>query len=397
MKMNKFFMLGLAGLAFAACSNEEEVGNQFPEGTGAVTVKIVSPAMTKTVEEATDEADGETIPVKGDVTITLEAESGDQTINLKADELAAIPEAKVTFWNVTSPTKVTVSMNGGKDSYTGVAPTAFSAYSSDPASIPAYGETEAITLTADTGKPNLNNDNDGTGDKSEQGATDDDKDKTYQLYAASVQLAIPVARLEVSGIQHITGEHTAGTEGNCAYSELDIAGVYLDNVYATGNNVVYANGAFPCVSGIDPTDYSFAGAPDTGTGGRAILKDDAVSTDFLTEDGIWPETGKAYCYYFFGAKDTENLPKFKIYFDKSTAKDSSKPLPAPRYAMITKYLKDGAEIKEFTPGHIYRITSAKLSDENIIGDEGGNTLYGVEVTVTEAVWTVETITAEWAH
>lgn len=391
MKMNKFFMLGLAGLAFAACSNEEEVGNQFPEGTGAVTVKIVSPAMTKAVEDATDV---ETITVTGDVTIILDAESGKQTINLKAAELAAIPDAKVTFWNVTNPTKVTVSMNGGKNSYAKDEPTDFSG---NPASIPAYGETSTITLTADTGKPNLDNDNDGTGNKSEQGAEDGDEDKTYQLYEASVQLAIPVARLEVSGIQHITGEHTAGTEGNCAYSELDIAGVYLDNVYATGNNVVYANGAFPCVSGIDPTDYSFAGAPDTGTGGRAILKDDAVPTDFLTEDGIWPETGKAYCYYFFGAKDTENLPKFKIYFDKSTAKDSSKPLPAPRYAMITKYLKDGAEIKEFTPGHIYRITSAKLSDENIIGDEGGNTLYGVEVTVTEAVWTVETITAEWAH
>lgn len=26
MKLNKFFMLGLAGLAFAACSNEDEVG-----------------------------------------------------------------------------------------------------------------------------------------------------------------------------------------------------------------------------------------------------------------------------------------------------------------------------------------------------------------------------------
>ena len=27
MKLNKFFMLGLAGLAFAACSNEENSGN----------------------------------------------------------------------------------------------------------------------------------------------------------------------------------------------------------------------------------------------------------------------------------------------------------------------------------------------------------------------------------
>lgn len=31
MKLNKFFMLGLAGLAFAACSNEDEVGNDLSQ------------------------------------------------------------------------------------------------------------------------------------------------------------------------------------------------------------------------------------------------------------------------------------------------------------------------------------------------------------------------------
>lgn len=65
--------------------------------------------------------------------------------------------------------------------------------------------------------------------------------------------------------------------------------------------------------------------------------------------------------------------------------------------MITSYKQtSGAPITKFEPGHIYRITSAKLTDENIIGDEGGNTLYGVEVTVVEAEWTVETIDADWA-
>lgn len=48
-------------------------------------------------------------------------------------------------------------------------------------------------------------------------------------------------------------------------------------------------------------------------------------------------------------------------------------------------------------GHIYRIVDATLDDKNIIGDEGGNTLVGVEVTVKEAEWTVETIEADWAE
>ena len=69
--------------------------------------------------------------------------------------------------------------------------------------------------------------------------------------------------------------------------------------------------------------------------------------------------------------------------------------------MITKYKETaengGGEITKFEPGHIYRITSAQLTDENIIGDEGGNTLYGVEVTVEEATWNVKTIEADWAN
>ena len=48
-------------------------------------------------------------------------------------------------------------------------------------------------------------------------------------------------------------------------------------------------------------------------------------------------------------------------------------------------------------GHIYQITSATLLDKNIIGDESGNTTYGVEVTVKEAKWTIVPTTGEWAE
>lgn len=391
MKLNKFFMLGMVGLAFAACSNEEEVGNQFPEGTGAVTIKIVSPALTRSIETGTTAS---TVPVTGSVTITLAAKTGGGSITLTADQLES--QSNVTFWNVEEPSGVTVSMNGGKKSYATDAPAIFKDVA--PASIPAYGEVGAngFTLSSDVASPGEQG-----GDNYEIGAEDGDEDKVYQLYKATVQLAIPVARLEVSGIKHITttGSHT---EDDCAYKTLTIAGVYLDNVYATGTGVEYASGAFPCVtSTAAPTDYSYGG-DGTGTGIEAIWKDAAVTTNFLTADAVWPETaGQAYSYYFFGADGADNLPKFKIYFDTSLAKDEDHPLPAPRYAMITKYKETqengGGEITKFEPGHIYRITSAQLTDENIIGDEGGNTLYGVEVTVEEATWEVKTIDAEWAN
>lgn len=379
MKINRLFMLAMAGLAFTAC-NKQENASQF-EGAGAVTIRVTSPQLTKSVEAGTPDGIS-TVKVTGSVTIALKATTGSNAITLTAEQLAN--NSEVTFWNVEGPEKVTVSMNEGKASYNDEAPTVFAGIA--PASIPAYGETDQIKLTGNTGSP--------TGSDHEAGANAGDNDKVYQLYEATVQLSIPVARLEVSGIVHADGE------GTCAYQTLTIAGVYLDNLYATGNGVVYSGGTFPAVSGIAPTDYRYGGE-GTGTGIDAILKDIADPTDFLAADGVWPADGNAYCYNFFGANGEENLPKFKIYFSDSEAKDTGSPLPAPRYAMITEYRQTpengGEKIENFVPGRIYRIKSARLSDDNIIGDESGNTLYGVVVTVEEATWTVETIDAVWAN
>lgn len=385
MKFSKSLLWAFAGLGLFACSNEEVVDNtQLPDGVGAVTINIVSPSMSRAIVDGTTAT---SVPVTGEVTIKLEATTGSGSIKLSTEELAE--QSSVTFWNVKEPKKITVSMNGGKASYADDAPTIFT---SEPAGVPAYGEVGEtdITLSSTTASPG----NKGGADY-ETGANSGDENKTYQLYTASVKLAIPVARLEVSGIQHITDTHATG---DCAYKTLKIAGVYLDNVYATGAGVTYASGAFPCATGA-PTDYSYDGTHGTGT--AAILKDAATVTDFLTANQTWPETeGKAYAYYFYGADGADNLPKFKIYFSESESQDATSPLPAPRYAMITSYKQTsengGGQITKFEPGHIYRITSAKLTDENIIGDEGGNTLYGVEVTVEEAEWTVETIDADWA-
>lgn len=387
MKFSKSLLWAFAGLGLFACSNEEVVDNtQLPDGVGAVTINIVSPSMSRAIVDGTTDT---SVPVTGNVTISLEATTGSGSIDLSTEELAK--QSSVTFWNVKEPKKITVSMNGGKASYADDAPTIFT---SEPAGVPAYGEVGEtdITLSSTTSSPGKEG-----GADYETGANSGDENKTYQLYTASVKLAIPVARLEVSGIQHITNTHATG---DCAYKTLKIAGVYLDNVYATGAGVTYASGAFPCATGA-PTDYSYDGTHGTGT--AAILKDAATVTDFLTANQTWPETAdKAYAYYFYGADGAENLPIFKIYFNQSEANSTDHPLPAPRYAMIKKYTKANeggtgtTEITKFEPGHIYRITSAKLTDENIIGDEGGNTLYGVEVTVEEAEWKVETIDAEWA-
>lgn len=65
--------------------------------------------------------------------------------------------------------------------------------------------------------------------------------------------------------------------------------------------------------------------------------------------------------------------------------------------MITNYKDTEGNSIILKNGTIYRITEAVLKDSNIIGDETGNTLIGVEVTVVEAKWDVQTIKADWAE
>lgn len=394
MKMNKFFMLGLAGLAFAACSNEEDaVNNSFPEGTGVVSVKLINPALSRTITDPTGGTAGTTtIAIDGNLTVSLyeasdvtggvpNEDATPKTITIAADEVSNTTALK--FWNVTNPGLITVSINGGEKSYASTA-IETAALQCAPASIPAYGETTGFTLTGNTESPVIAND-----DKTEAGAVEGDQNKTYQLYTASVDMAIPVARLEVSGITHVT--HAGAPDDVCEYTTLTIAGAYMDNLYTKGGTYSETDDKYSDATVLQ--NYCWDEDGDLGTGIDAVLKDaipgEASARSFLT--GTWPAEGDAFAYNFYAG--TEN-PVFKIYFDTSVG--SGDPRPAPRFAMVEKYVDaDGDEVT-FENGKIYRITKAELADGNIIGDEGGNALYGVVVTVTEATWSIVDINAEWA-
>ena len=64
-------MLGLVGLAFAACGNEDEAENALAQGNGAVSIKIVSPTANSRAVTS-DSPDG-TIKVTGPATVSLTA------------------------------------------------------------------------------------------------------------------------------------------------------------------------------------------------------------------------------------------------------------------------------------------------------------------------------------
>lgn len=382
MKLNKFFMLAMAGLTMTACSNDDEMGTQLPKGVGAVSVRIANPSMGRAVGAGHEDA--VIVKANTDVVVELTDDNGAKTYTFTADAWNSTTKKEVKFWNVVNPKSITVAMNGGVVSYTAEKSVA-AAELQNVENVPVYGKASKFTLSSNMEKPN--------GDH-QAGADPEDKDKTYQMNTATVKLAIPVARLEVGSIKHVV--HTGEADDNCKYQTLSIAGVYLDNVVPNGAGVEYKDGAFTNASGT-AVDYSFDGV--NGTGEEAILKDaiNEENKNFLASGAQWPTVeGQVFGYNFFGC-EAAKMPKFKIYFSESVSANPDSPLPAPRYAMITKYMNaDGTEdLNKFEPGKIYRITGAFLDDKNIIGDEGGNTTYGVTVTVEEAQWDPVNITAEW--
>lgn len=401
MKMNKWFMLGMVGLAFTACSNEEDVtgGNPTFSGNGAVSIRIVNPAITKAVTTP-DQATGNKVTL-ADANLTIKlfektdvSETNPKTITINTSELTS--DQTVTFWNVTEPGKVTVSINGGLKDYTGVS---IVGMQQAPTEIPAYGETTKFVPKEDepiSGSPNLDNDNDKDNTGHEQGAVEGDQNKKYQFYTATVEMKIPVARLEVSGIVHVDGEGTT-----CEYETLTIKGVYLDNVYDMGGTYAEAKGSTILTTGFgapagdtNVKDYCWGTGLGSGTAVPRALKDEITdNTDFLADGVQWPGAGKAYAYNFYAGTEK---PIFKIYFDTAKESEASpEPHRAPRFAMIKQY--NGLSTANFEPGKIYRITSAQLKDGNIIGDESGETQYGVIVTIEEAEWDVIDITADWVE
>ena len=355
MKMNKFFMLGLAGLAFAACSNDEDATNNALQGNGAVTVKVVSP-MTKMVGDATTEQDGEdripVVPQDGKIYVKLTAGTGSATQTINANDAS-----EVTFYGVTNPTLVEAWVNEGDTKALGTTViTDLQNY--EPKAIPAYGSTDQINPA---GRVEMNS------------------GVTYEMYEATVEIEIPVARLEVSGIKHVN-HTTAGT--TCKYSELTIDGIYLDKVKSTDKGGI--------------VDYHMPAVGNEGEDGyipAPILYDEITSASFLDAGSVWPATANpAQCYYYYFYPDAAQMPILKIYFANAAGINNPS---EPRYAVIKSY--NGDANFQFEKGTIYRITDVTLKDENIIGDEEGNPTYGVDVTVVEAQWDVETITGEWVE
>lgn len=363
MKMNKWFMLGMVGLAFTACSNEEELGNGNIEGAGMVEISIQSPA-TKSVQTGTT---SNTVIVGGNITVKVYNEEGTELGQAVIERNVVDEDATTTYtariFNVVNPTKVVAYCNDGKAVYEDE-DIAITELQDEPQSIPAYAE---ATLSAEDINGEMENTEDG---------------KVYQRYTKTLALQIPVARLELKGVKHVD------EDASCKFETLKINGVYLNNIYATKNALTatdtYSWNETSTIGGTNfPILYDVVGTFGTGE-------------NFLDGTEFPTEAGKAFAYNFFAGEGKE-LPELKIYFNSATASSADDPVTAPRYAIVKSYKNADGAIQNFTPGTIYRITNVELDDKYIGPNEGGETVYGVEVTVEEATWSVTDIRADWVE
>lgn len=378
MKLTKsLFMLCAAGLSLCAC-NSDDIKPSF-EKEGAVEITIVPPTtFTRATDKAASGEDGATIKVTGDMYVTLKDGSGSKTKKIASG--AATKSVK--FWGVSNPKSVVVTMNGGQESYEttlitasstktisyvdeGDAPQSDEVYFSlqaAPNSIPVYGMTEEFTLTNEVETNNGTN---------------------YQMYTTTVNLKIPVARLEVS---------VKRTSASTAFSELDLKGVYLDNIKSTDGSAFL--------------DYKHPNDISTTVNGQtpAILFDTHEPViDFTAANAIAPASN-VYSYNFYGwdgnssTKDAYNNPQVKLYFSNVVAAVGGEAVPVNQYAIIKKFKNTSDEEITLQNGKIYYIKDINLIDTNVGPVESGDELeYAVEVTVVEAQWTVALTTGEWAQ
>lgn len=348
MGMNKFFMLGLAGLAFAACNNEEVIDTAHQNGA-TVTVRFVGDAITRTLETPTTGDNGQTFPVEvNSGTITLTAQAVDEPSHQISGSLDGSSE--YTFTGVRAPESIEVVVNEGTEDNMSLA----DVYNTGLAE-PLYGKSSTFVQ-----------DSEGN-------------------YTVTINLERRLARLQFSGLNFTT----VGS----SYTSLTLDGIYL-------------NGAVKTENGSDKAIADNIGAWETvKTWTDAPVYDEinAVVIGTGAQTGPWPSNDQCYAYNIFPASGTDNLPKLTVCF--SGAAQDNVTGSEYRYARVAKYKLEGEKgnlegidengyITDFKAGYIYNITGLILEDGDLGPTPDGE---GVTLTATVTVepWTLVNATVEW--
>ena len=355
MKISKYLLVAAASVMMFGCAKDDNKVNLADEGPVALSISLVndgfgSKAAVNPSEGTSVKLDRSAIEVKLDA--TGDAAGKWESLTLTDDAENNNGTATKMYYNVSDLKKVEVAVNGHDVTFAENDLTPY--YEAEGASdqdglgtpieaakIPVYASTDEFTFSGTT-------------------TTDPVTQEVYNLYEATVNVTIPIARLEFSDIKHVTHDG----ESPCLFSTI----------------------AFNKIELFDRETEDYAS--------EDLLVDEIITDVNNFKEGAYPvaveEQAKCYAFNIF-----PGMTKVRFGFMVTTEENSE---PAQYYAFITKFKKqdDNTEIRTFDAGKIYRISNMTITDENIVPSETGNTNLAVEVTVTVQDWTVvEGITAEF--
>lgn len=357
-------MLGLAGLAFAACGNEDELGKNGIEGGADVTVKLNLPSNVVTSRMVAE--DGHTTNKVVTVTkgvVTLSANGGTETKEFSGNDRT------VTFEGIENPSSISVVINGA---------------------VP--------TKLADLQKKTVA----GTSMIGSTAITDANKNSNGD-YEVTINMEHTMARLEFSGLYHIDEDNT------CKFTSADLAGVFLNNAKKGTDDG--EGGYFQYEGEALSTDF-WSTCP--------VADQIESAVNFLAikdKNNSLPTDGKCYAYNIYPEEVTANLPVLSLYFTNVVPKDGNAwsninkygfarvktyKLPAvtendPITSTVRKALtgsEGGIVITNFPAGYIYQVKELKVADENIHTTIDGE---GVDLVATIMVldWEIVEGEVEW--
>lgn len=345
MKLNKFFMLGLAGLAFAACSNEDEVGNDLSQNSKTITVKI--------------ETGGYTTRASGNGAWTNGANNQSQiTVNTVTlyllDKDGAIVDTKTlekkfsdTFHGVSGTvTKIAAVANcqpTASGTWANIVAETFDVADYQTAeNAPVYAEAVDITYK------------------------NTDTQDGYPMYEATLQLATKMSRIELSGNLQCTNL------AESAYKTLTLEYVGINRA----NTKFTLDG-----TGSDPHSVTdnLPGFPDTGTPTAFY---DAAAAPVLSNKNTSVALGTSYGYSVCG------MPELLLRFDSEPIDNVTEGyiIYDPAYLKITGFKTAGGNTVAMEPGKIYQITDLEFTEENITTLEKDKIC--ITATVSVAPWDI---------
>ncbi|MBU8971575.1 MULTISPECIES: hypothetical protein [Bacteroides] len=347
MKLNKFFMLGLAGLAFAACSNEDEVGNDLSQNSKTITVKI--------------ETGGYTTRASGNGAWTNGANNQSQiTVNTVTlyllDKDGAIVDTKTlekkfsdTFHGVSGTvTKIAAVANcqpTASGTWANIVAETFDVADYQTAeNAPVYAEAVDITYK------------------------NTDTQDGYPMYEATLQLATKMSRIELSGNLQCTNL------AESAYKTLTLEYVGINRA----NTKFTLDG-----TGSDPHSVTdnLPGFPDTGTP-TAFYDAAAAPAPVLSNKNTSVALGTSYGYSVCG------MPELLLRFDSEPIDNVTEGyiIYDPAYLKITGFKTAGGNTVAMEPGKIYQITDLEFTEENITTLEKDKIC--ITATVSVAPWDI---------